>query len=140
AFMSTQIDIVKSERVAERAVQLLPADQPPVSKLSQEAKKKPAPQAWLAHQLQDRLEVKPARESNIINISWTGRSPSEAARVANAFAQAYLETTLDIKTDPAKKYTVWFDDQVKDVRDRLEKAQQKLGDFQQKAGIVTADE
>src|SRR4029453_8039534 len=42
AFMSTQIDIVKSERVAERAVQLLPADQSPLSKWGQEAKKKPA--------------------------------------------------------------------------------------------------
>ena len=48
AFMATQIDIVKSERVAERAVQMLPADQSPLSKWGQEAKKKPAPQAWLA--------------------------------------------------------------------------------------------
>src|SRR4029453_8449832 len=113
AFMSTQIDIVKSERVAERAVQLLPADQSPLSKWGQEAKKKPAPQAWLAQQLQQRLEVKPARESNIINISWTGHSPAEAARVANAFAQAYLEIGLELRTEPAKKYSDFFDGQVK---------------------------
>src|SRR6201999_187823 len=64
----------------------------------------------------------------------------EAALVANAFAQAYLETSLDIRTDPAKKYAVWFDGQVKVARDRLEAAQRKLSDFQEKASIVSADE
>jgi succinoglycan biosynthesis transport protein ExoP len=140
AFMSTQIDIVKSERVAERAVQILPADQPPLSKLSEEAKKKPAQQTWLAHQLQQSLEVKPARESNIVNISWTGRSPAEAARVANAFAQAYLETSLELRTDPARKYADWFEEQVKVSREKLEKAQAKLSAFQQQSGILSADE
>ena len=140
SFMTTQIDIIKSDRVAERVAQMLPPDQPPMKGWRDEAQKKPAPDRWLASTLQQRLEVKPARESNIINITWTGRTPAEAARVANAFAQAYLETNLDIKTDPAKKYAVWFDEQVKAARERLEKAQAKLSDFQQKAGIVSTDE
>ena len=140
SFMTTQIDIIKSDRVAQRVVQLLPPDQPPMKAWREKAQKEAAPDRWLAANLMQRLEVKPSRESNIINITWQGRTPAEAARVANAYAQAYLETNLDIKTDPAKKYTVWFDDQVKDVRDRLEKAQQKLAAFQEKAGIVTTDE
>lgn len=140
AFVSTQIDIVKSDRVAERVAQMLPADQPPLAKLRDQAKKKPAPQAWVAHQLQQRLEVKPARESNIINISWTGGTPGEAARVANAFAQAYLETNLELRTDPAKKYADWFEEQVKASREKLEQAQAKLSAFQQQSGILSADE
>jgi polysaccharide biosynthesis transport protein len=60
--------------------------------------------------------------------------------VANAFAQAYLETSVEIRTDPAKKYADWFDVQVKEARDRLDKAQAKLSDFQQKSGILAADE
>jgi chain length determinant protein EpsF len=140
SFMQTQIDIIKSDRVAQRVAQILPPGEAPMKAWREEAQKRPAPDRWIAEVLQQRLEVKPARESNIINITWTGRSPAVAARVANAFAQAYLETNLDIKTDPQKKYTVWFDDQIKESRDRLEKAQQKLGAFQEKAGIVSADE
>jgi chain length determinant protein EpsF len=140
SFVSTQIDIVKSDRVAERAIKLLPPDQPPLKEWREQAAKKPKPGDWLTHQIQQKLEVKPARESNIINISWTGRSPAEAASVANAFAQAYLETSLEIRTDPAKKYADWFEEQVKVSRDRLEKAQARLSDFQQKSGILSADE
>ncbi len=139
-FMTTQIDIIKSDRVAQQVAKMLPPDQPPMRGWREEAQKHPAPDRWLASVLQQRLEVKPARESNIINISWTGRSPAEAARVADAFAQAYLDTNLDIKTDPARKYAVWFDDQVKAARDKLQVAQGKLSDFQQKAGITTTDE
>lgn len=140
SFMQTQIDIIKSDRVAQRVAQILPADQAPMKAWREEAQKKPKPDRWIVENLQQRLEVKPARESNIINVTWTGRSPETAARVANAFAQAYLETNLDIKTDPQKKYTVWFDDQIKEARDRLDKAQQKLAAYQEKAGIVSADE
>ncbi|MES2784446.1 MAG: Wzz/FepE/Etk N-terminal domain-containing protein [Pseudomonadota bacterium] len=139
SFMTTQIDIIRSERVAQAVVQSLPKDQAPMKALWDEAGTRANGVAWVADALSQQLEVKPARESNIINISWTGRSPAEAALVANAFAQAYLDTSLDIKTNPAKKYAVWFDDQVKMARDKLEKAQARLSDFQQKAGLFSAD-
>lgn len=139
-YMSTQIDIVKSERVVERVLAMLPAEQQPILRWREAANKEPAPQQWLAQRLAARLEVKPARESNIINISWTGRSPDEAVRVANAFAQAYLDTNLELKTTPARKYADWFEEQVKASRDKLEAAQQKLSAFQERAGIVSSDE
>jgi chain length determinant protein EpsF len=139
-YMATQIDIVKSDRVAERVLQMLPPDQEPVKSLREPAQKKSAPHPWMAREIQKKLDVKPARESNIVNIAWTGSTPAEAARVANAFAQAYLDVSLEIKTNPAKRYAEWFDDQVKLSRDRLETAQSKLSAFQEQSGIVSADE
>jgi polysaccharide biosynthesis transport protein len=140
SFMTTQIDIIKSDRVAERVVKMLPADQSPLKGLRETAQKKALQPSWVARQVQQQLEVKPARESNVINISWTGRSPTEAAQVANAFAQAYLETSLEIRTEPARKYADWFEEQVKASRDKLENAQAKLSDFQQKSGILSSEE
>jgi polysaccharide biosynthesis transport protein len=141
SYVSTQIDIVKSEKVAERAVELLPANQEPLLRLRKDAAKQPLPaQQWITHQIQESLDVKPARESNIVNIEWKGRSPQEAARVANAFAQAYLDTTLNLKTAPAKRYADWFDTQVTQARERLEQAQTRLSAFQEKAGIISSSE
>jgi polysaccharide biosynthesis transport protein len=139
-YIATQIDIVKSQSVAERVVELLPADQEPMLRYGQRARAEGQPRAWIADALLRRLEVKPARESNIITIAWTGRSPAEAARVANAFAQAYLDTNLNLKNAPAKRYTEWFDQQVAQARERLESAQARLADFQQKAGLVSSTE
>jgi chain length determinant protein EpsF len=140
AYMATQMDIAKSERVAERVVQMLGLEKDPKSNEDwQKAGSRGTLKAWLASNLKTNLEVKPARESNIINISYTARTPQEAARVANAFSQAYLDTALDIKTDPAKRYSSWFDEQLKFARDKLEQAQQRLTAYQQKTGVISAD-
>ncbi|HKB53981.1 MAG TPA: Wzz/FepE/Etk N-terminal domain-containing protein [Ramlibacter sp.] len=140
AYIATQIDIVKSDKVAEQAVKLLPADQEPMLRLRKLAAKNDRPAQWIVKAVQHELDVKPARESNIINIQWRGRSAEEAARVANAFAQAYLDTNLSLKTAPARRYADWFDTQVQQARERLEQAQSRLSAFQEKAGIISSNE
>jgi polysaccharide biosynthesis transport protein len=139
-YLATQIDLVKSDRVAQRAVELLPPDEEPVRGLRELARQKEAPPHWMASALQRRVEVKPARESNIIHISSRGGSPAEAARVANAFAQAYVDTNLALKTEPARRSMEWLERQVQEARTRLEAAQARLSGFQQRAAIISGSE
>ena len=141
SFMATQIDIVRSDRVAQRVVEMLRLDKQPqeIERWQESTKGKGSAQAWFARELQATLDVKPARESNIINISWKGGSAAEAARVANAFAQAYLDISLELKTDPARGYAAWFDEQVKAARQNLADAQGKLSAFQERTGLVSTD-
>jgi chain length determinant protein EpsF len=76
----------------------------------------------------------------VINISFKGSDPDMTAKIANAFAQAYLDTHLALKTEPARIYAEWFEQQAKASRANLEAAQARLSNYQQKAGIVTNDE
>lgn len=143
SYMATQIDVARSERVAERVVEMLGLEKDEKALADwREATRggKGSAKAWLASQLQSGLEVKPARESNIINITYTDKDPQNAAKVANAFAQAYIDTGVEIKTDPAKKYATFFDDQLKAAREKLEAAQERLTQYQQKNGVTSADE
>jgi polysaccharide biosynthesis transport protein len=140
SYMATQMDIVRSNRVAERVVEMLGLEKDPKSTEDwRKAGGQGTLKSWLASDLQTGLEVKPARESNIINITYTSRSAAEAAKVANAFSDAYLDIALDIKTDPAKKYSTWFDDQLKFARQRLEQSQNALTAYQQRTGVISAD-
>jgi chain length determinant protein EpsF len=84
--------------------------------------------------------VKPSRESNVININYTGNDPAFAAAVANAFAQAYIDVNLDLRLAPARQYATFFDEQTKTAREKLETAQKALSTFQQANGITSADE
>lgn len=140
SYMATQMDIVRSNRVAERVVEMLGLEKDPKSTEDwRKAGGQGTLKSWLASELQTGLEVKPARESNIINIAYTSRSAADAAKVANAFSDAYLDIALDIKTDPAKKYSTWFDDQLKFARQRLEQSQNALTAYQQRTGVISAD-
>ena len=141
-YMATQIDIINSDRVAQRVVKLLKMDESAAIKAQwqEETQGKGQLVIWLADLLQRKLEVKPARESNVINIGYSGADPDFAAAVSNAFAQAYLDVNLDLKLAPARQYAAFFEEQTKLMRDKLEKAQKALSTYQRNNGIVSADE
>ena len=141
-YMATQVDIINSDRVANAVVKLLRMEQSPVIQQQwQEATQgKGQLVDWLATLLQKNLDVKPSRESNVINISYTGTNPEFSAAVANAFAQAYMNVNLDLRLAPARQYAAFFEEQTKAARDKLEKAQQALSTYQQENGITATDE
>lgn len=140
-YMATQVDIITSDRVAQRVVKLLRLDESAESKEKwQDATDgKGDMTAWLARSVQKNLEVQPARESNVINISYSGPDPSVAATIANAFAQAYIDVNLEIKVEPARQNAAWFEAQTKLVRDKLETAQRAYSSQQQQTGIVDSE-
>ena len=142
SYMATQLDIIGGDRVAQRVVKVLKLDQDPLTKTRwlEATNGRGSMDLWLAESLQKKLDVRPARESNVINIAYKDTDPESAAMIVNAFAQAYLDINLALKTEPARLYTEWFDGQTKVLRAKLEEAQSRLSDYQQKAGIVTADE
>jgi chain length determinant protein EpsF len=142
SYMATQIDIINSDRVAQRVVKLLRLeDSQAIREQWQEATGgKGQLFIWLAHLLQQNLDVRPSMQSNLININYTGIDPAFSAAVANAFAQAYIDVNLELKVEPARQSTVWFEGQTKILRDKLEAAQTALSGYQQKTGIVASDE
>lgn len=142
SYMATQVEIIGGDLVAARVLKMLKLDENPETKAAwlQSTEGKGSLQAWLVKDLQSGLAVQPARESNVISVLYKGTDADYVALVANAFAQAYLDTNLSLKTEPARLYATWFDEQAKVSRDKLEEAQARLSGYQQKAGIVSSDE
>ena len=140
--MSTQIDIINSERVSTKVVRNLGlADSPTVrAQWESDTGGKGTAEAWLAALLLKGLQAAPSRDSNIINIAYTGSEPGFTAAVANGFAQAYIDVSIELKVEPARQYARWFNEQGKTLRENLEKAQTKLSEYQQANGIVARDE
>lgn len=141
-YMSTQTDIINSDRVARRVVKLLGlADDPEaLAKWQLASKGKGSFEAYYGDLLQGKLSVKPSRDSNVINIGFAAKDPAFAATVANAFAQAYIDTSLELRVEPARQYGRWFEQRLSELRGNLEKAQARLSAYQQEKGIIQTDE
>ncbi len=142
SFMATQVDIMTSDRVTLRVIRDLKLlDNPSLRQQWQdEAEGKGVIEQWLVDLLQKKLDVKPSRESNVISISYKSPDPRFAAGLANAFAQAYIATTLELRVDPAQQFKKFFDVQTKDARDAVERAQAKASAFQREKSIIASDE
>lgn len=141
-YMATQMDILKSDRVALKAIRTLKLDQNPQlhEQWLEEAQGRGEFDDWIVDVVQKPLDVMPGKESSVINISYTATQPAFAAALANAFMQAYIDTTLELRVEPAKRYTTMFDAQAKVFRERLEQARARLSQYQQENGLVMADE
>jgi chain length determinant protein EpsF len=137
-YMATQMDIITSDHVGQSVVKLLKLDQvPQIQAQWQKATKGKGELAvWLGSMLAKKLDAKPSRDSNVINISYTSEDPVFAATAANAFAQAYINTNLELKVEPARQNAQWFQVKVSGLRTELENAQARLAAFQKKTGIV----
>lgn len=142
SYMATQVNIIESERVARRVIRTLQLNNSPVMREQwiEDTDSVGDFDAWLSEKLQKQLDIKPGRESNVISVSYTGTDPRFAAAIANAFVQAYIETTIELRVEPARQFNALFDAQLKTLRDQVEAAQSKLSKYQQSTGLLATDE
>jgi chain length determinant protein EpsF len=141
-YIQTQTEIIQSDRVGTRVVKLLRLEQnkAAVDRWKEDTDGSVPFDYYYGTLLQKALAIKPPRGSNIIGINYTGQDPKFAAAVANAFAQAVIEVSIDMRVEPARQYAAFFDERLKGLRSNLEKAQAKLSAFQQEKGIVATDQ
>jgi len=140
-YMATQMDIIGSKNVALRVVDALRLASSPavVSQFQEATEGKGTVRDWLADLLLKKLQIMPSRESSVVEISFDGADPLFAAAVANAFAGEYQKATVQLKTEPAKNASTYFNEQTRQLRDNVEAAQARLSKYQQEKGIVSLD-
>ena len=140
-YMATQIDIISSKNVALRVVDRLRLATSPafIAQFQEATDGKGTVRDWLSDLLLRRLDIKPARESSVVEISFKGADPAFAAAVANAFAEEYQNASVQLKTEPMKKAASYFNEQTRQLRDNVESAQARLSKYQQEKGIVSLD-
>jgi chain length determinant protein EpsF len=142
ANMATQLEILRSDKVATRVVKLLGVERSPsaVQQWRDATKAKIPLDRYFADLLGRGLSIEPGRGSDVINLNFTAEDPAFAASAANAFIQAAIQISVELQIDPARQSTPLIDAQVTAARTALEEAQTKLSQFQQSKGIVVSDE
>jgi len=148
SYVNTVSDVIASERVAQRVVKTLKLDQDPAvrNKWQSATHGRGDISIWLADYLIDKkLTVAPVHDSpthasNVIEISVSWRDANVAAALANGFAQAAIDTNIELKVEPAKQYAKWFNQRSAALRADLEAKQKRLSDFQNATGLVATDE
>lgn len=138
SYMSTQIDVIRSRRVARKVVQALALTKDDYyrnwwqSSTSGEAPIEP----WLVEKLLRKVDVEPGHDSNVVTLTFGAPTPDKAALIANAWATAYVETNLELRIDPATTNAAYFKEKTAALGLDLERAQNELTQFQQKNGLV----
>jgi len=157
-FMRTQFELLQSRAMAERVVSSLrinededffkSQDASPLRFLrelfSSQAKYEKLPPSVLQEQAVEKvlrnLTVSPVKGSRLVDLTYRDPSSGRAQRVANAYADAYMASVLD-KRFQANAYAKSFlDDQIKQLKIRLEDSEKALVDFSEREKVVQTGE
>lgn len=85
--------------------------------------------AFKQEQLSRNLSVRQSGRSRVISISYESTSPAEAARIANAAAQLYIDEQIDRKTAGTSQASTWLTDRVTELEEELRFTEQKIEDY-----------
>jgi capsular exopolysaccharide synthesis family protein len=93
----------------------------------------------LAGALQARVVVTTVEDNQVIKISVEGAVPDRVARLANAVAEVYVNSSLDQKTEMAKLAVDWLQGRLEEARNDLSQAESELREFKEKEKITGDD-
>ncbi|CAN5786238.1 hypothetical protein BH09PSE5_BH09PSE5_41340 [soil metagenome] len=138
SYMATQVDVLKSDRVARRVIKTLGfLDNPKLKEKWQESSEGRGDfETWVINAFRKATDIKPSRESSVIEVTYKTDDPKIAALTANTIVQSYIETNRELRVDPAKQSSSFFDQRARQARDTVEQAQAKLSAYQRAKGIV----
>ncbi len=142
-FLATQVEVMKSDRLASRVVRMmgLPENQKAIEKWREKTEGKLPLETFYAQFLQEGLKAEASNKgSQILTLTFSANEPEFAATAANTFAKAYLELSTELRTSPAKENVTFFEDRLKVLRSELEAAQNKVAAFQKARGVVISNE
>jgi polysaccharide biosynthesis transport protein len=140
-YIFTQMELITSGKVATKVVRDLKlAQQPGVREdWEKDTGGTGSIEEWIANNLLEKLKVD-SGASNILTVKYSSSDPKQAAIVANAFVNAYLQYALELRTEPSRAAVTWFDEQLKSLRADVTSTQAKLTAYQKEKGMVGADE
>ncbi|HEX6154856.1 MAG TPA: GNVR domain-containing protein [Burkholderiales bacterium] len=139
-YYQTQIDLITSSRIATQVARDLKLAQRPGWREAWESDTGGQGQIddWIAAQLREKVLVDTS-VSNLLLVNYASDNPRFAAEVANAFANAYLNVALQLRTEPTREAAAWFDEQLKMLRTQVVQGQSRLNAYQKQKGILVED-
>jgi tyrosine-protein kinase Etk/Wzc len=89
--------------------------------------------------LEDVINAETDSDSSIITIDVEDKDPKRAADMANAFVEELKNLTKGLAVTEASQRRLFFEDQLKDTKMALVKAEEEMQGFQEKTGALQVD-
>ena len=143
AFLQTQVDLLQNNNLAWETIQELglgtrlpelSAGQ--IGGAASINTSLPATQSSLIRAFKYHLHVELLNESRLVEVSFESVDPGLAAAVANALVKNYVESNFRSKYETTRQATAWMEEQLNELKAKVEKSQQALVDYERETSIA----
>ena len=143
-FLKTNVDVLNSQRMAERVaeelnlfadnafLELMGAPLPEADSPNVEDERR----AEVLKTVRDNLGIYLPNESRVVAVTFTSPDPAFSARFANAFVESYLRYNIDRRLDKTTYGRDFLSRQLEEARTRLERAEREANTYARNSGLV----
>ncbi len=159
-FLQTQYELIKSRALAERVVTALQLDAnaaflkggvSPVGALrswimgSEDAESAPSMNRKAAHSIATGrvlggVSVYPVPGTRLVDVRYLNANPALAQSIANAYGEAFIASNLDQRFEATSYAKTFLQDQIKQLKIRLEDSEKSMLTFAEREQIVQVNE
>lgn len=136
-FFQTQYGLLRSRTLAERVIETLGLASsdafleqmkidPPKAEDGGRARLIQRRKEAVLKAVQDNMSVAPVRGSRLVSINFESPDPVLSARVANAFAEGYIQSNLERKFDSSSYAREFLEEELAKTKARLEDSERSL--------------
>lgn len=86
------------------------------------------------------LRTQDDKKTGIVSIGIEGKDPKMAADIANTFVEELRDYNKRLALTEASQRRLFFEEQLKDVKEGLIKSEESMKTFQEKTGVIRIDE
>lgn len=126
----TQLQILKSRVIIERVVNELNLVDQNVSLGVEEV---------ILERIRHAIDVVPVPGTYLVKIVARQNTPEEAKKLANTMAEMYIEYNLQTKLSSARKTLVWLNEQIVELRSKVQNAYEALSTYQSQNQILSLE-
>lgn len=134
-FLSTQLGLLQSRSLAERVARALNLGNDE-NFVAQDGGRRVDREAIAVGTLRGNLTAKPQRNTRLVNVSYTSPDPQAAARIANAFAENFIQFNMENRYAANNDARAFLQNKLASVKASLEKSERDVVNYAQRAGIL----
>ena len=145
-FLTTQIQVLQSDSLAWTTLQQLGMDHaapaPKAAKIPGESATQiaAARKTALIEDFKGGLTIEPLKDSRILSVSYESESPELAAAAVNQLINNYIESNFQARNDFTRRASGGMEQQLEDLKAKVEKSQQDLVDYERQNLIINVGE
>lgn len=149
-FFQTQYGLLRSRSLAERVIESLglASSNDALEAMGVEAPEAGGTAAVQASRrraaalkaLQTNLSVSPVRGSRLVAVGYDNPNPVVAARIANGFAENFIQSNLDRKFESSSYAREFLEERIAQTKERLESAERQLVAYAANQQIINVGE
>ncbi len=142
-YIETQYKVLRSRTLAKQVIDRLGlAERAELNHdiPAEELEQLEAPHPEVLERFLDKLSIRPAKGTRLVDVSYESVDRELAPRVVNTLAESFIEHNLQTKWDATQKASVWLQQQLASLESQLEASEAALQDYATRHSILFVEE